>query len=214
MAKNKSKILVIVEGAKTDVKLMEHLFDIYGIGENHTIVSYYTNIYSLYNEMFRDNDPDEIDMLQLLKGREQNPDKKLIFDEYYSDILLIFDLDPQAPDFSADKIRVMSEYFVESTNMGKLYINYPMVEAFYHMKSIPDPEYNSRYATMEELQAKKYKERVNIENRDRSYSKFAVNKSECNTVIRQNIEKGFLITNTTADPDDPLPKSANILEPV
>ena len=212
MAKNKSKILMLVEGAKTDVRLMEHLLNIYGIGENHTIVSYYTNIYTLYNEMFCDNKPEEIELRQLLKERERDPNRKLIFDEDYSDILLIFDLDPHAPDFSADKIQEMSGYFVESTNMGKLYINYPMVEAFYHMKSIPDPEYNSQYATMEELQTKKYKERVNVENRDRSYSKFAVNKFECDIVIRQNIEKGFLITNTEADSDDPLPKSAKILD--
>lgn len=210
MAKNKSKILVLVEGAKTDVRLMEHLLKIYGISENHTIVSYYTNIYTLYNEMFRDNNPDDIDLRQLLKEREKDPNKKLIFDEDYSDILLIFDLDPHAPDFSADKIREMSEYFVESTNMGKLYINYPMVEAFYHMSSIPDMEYNLRYATIDELQAKKYKERVNVENRNHDYSKFAVDKPECNIVIRQNIDKGFLLCGVD-DPKEPLPDSAEIL---
>lgn len=210
MAESKSKILVLVEGAKTDVRLMEHLLNIYGISENHTIVSYYTNIYALYNEMFRDNDPDEIDLRQLLKEHEQDPEKKLIFDENYSDMLLIFDLDPHDPAFSADKIWEMSEYFVESTNMGKLYINYPMVEAFYHMKEIPDPAYNSRYATMEELKAGKYKERVNRENRDHSYSKFAIDKAECNTVIKQNIEKGFWLCGID-DPKEPLPKSDNIL---
>lgn len=210
MAKSKSKILVLVEGAKTDVRLMDHLLNIYGIGENHTIVSYCTNIYSLYNEMFRDNDPDDIDLCQLLKERESDSEKKLIFDENFSDILLIFDLDPQAPDYSEKKIREMSEYFVESSDMGKLYINYPMVEAFYHMKEIPDSEYNSRYATIEELQAKKYKERVNRENRDRSYSKFAIDKAECDTVIKQNIDKGFLLCGVD-DPQESLPNFANIL---
>ena len=42
-------------------------------------------------------------------------------------------------------------YFVESTDMGKLYLNYPMIEAFYHMSNIPDPEYNGRVATLAEL---------------------------------------------------------------
>lgn len=210
MAESKSKILVLVEGAKTDVRLMEHLLNIYCIGENHTIVAYYTNIYALYNEMFRDNNPDDIDLRQLLKEREQDPEKKLIFNENYSDMLLIFDLDPHDPAFSADKIREMSEYFVESSDMGKLYINYPMVEAFYHMKEIPDPAYNSRYATMEELKAGKYKERVNRENRDRSYSKFAVNKDECNIVIAQNIDKGFLLCGVDT-PQVSLPNSADIL---
>lgn len=34
----KSKILVIVEGAKTDFNLMKRLINIYGISENHQIV--------------------------------------------------------------------------------------------------------------------------------------------------------------------------------
>ncbi len=210
MADSKSKILMLVEGAKTDVKLMNHLLNIYGISTNHTIVSYNTNIYTLYNEMFKDNDPDDIDLLQLLKGSEKDPQKKLVFDEHYSDILLIFDLDPQDPAFSAEKIKEMSEYFVESSDMGKLYLNYPMVEAFYHMSSIPDPEYNSRYATMTELKENSYKTRVNSENRNGDYNKFAVNKDECNTVIRQNIEKAFLLSNPTKT-DYPVPKSAGIL---
>ncbi len=211
MAENKSKILVLVEGAKTDVNLMEHLLNIYGISENHMIVPYCTNIYTLYNEMFRDNKPEEIDLLQLLKEREQDPEKKLVLDERYSDILLIFDLDPQDPAFSSEKIKRMSEYFVESSDMGKLYINYPMVEAFYHMKSIPDPGYNSRYSTMAELIAKKYKKRVNTENRDHDYSKFAISKHECDTVIRQNIEKGFLIAGSNAERELPLPDPGKIL---
>lgn len=210
MAKNKAKVLVLVEGKKTDVNLMDHLFKIYGISENHEIVSYNSNIYSLYNVMFRDNKPENIDLLQLLKEREQDPDKKSIFDERYSDILLIFDLDPHDSKFSADKLKTMIEYFVESSDMGKLYVNYPMVESFYHMKSIPDNEYNSRYATMEELKDKKYKQRVNQENRNHSYMFYAVDKTECDIVIRQNIDKGFLMCGVDK-PKMPLPDSAEIL---
>ena len=45
MDNEKAKILVLVEGAKTDVNLMEKLFSIYGISERHTIVSYNTNMH-------------------------------------------------------------------------------------------------------------------------------------------------------------------------
>lgn len=51
---NKAKILVIVEGEKTDIKLMSHLLDVFSISDNHTIISYNTNIYTLYNQMFSD----------------------------------------------------------------------------------------------------------------------------------------------------------------
>lgn len=184
-----SKILVLVEGAKTDFHLMEHLLHIYGIDSNHKVVSYNTNIYVLYNEMFADGDPYSIDLLQLLKEREGDPAKKEIFEDRYSDIILIFDLDPQDPRFSGDKVLEMMEFFTESSDMGKLYINYPMVEAFYHMKSIPDKNYNDYIVSLYELSKRTYKQRVNLENRNHDYSKFAVSREECNIVIQQNIDK-------------------------
>lgn len=192
---NKKKILLLVEGAKTDVRLMEHLLEIYQIDVKHEIVSYNTNIYTLYKEMFEQNNPEDIDILQILKERENNQEKKKIFDEKYTDILLIFDLDPHDSQFSDIKITRMMNYFVESSDMGKLYINYPMVEAFYHMKEIPDKAFNNYCATMAELQERTYKKRVHEENRNRDYRKFACTRKECNIIIKQNITKAFLILN-------------------
>ena len=204
MAEKKRKILVLVEGAKTDVALMERLFSIYQIDFKYEIVSYCTNIYTLYKEMFEDNDPDDMDLLQLLKSREPDLVKKTLFDESYSDILLIFNLDPHDFGFTPEKIRHIAKYFVESSDVGKLYINYPMVEAFYHMTSIPDLNFNTYNATLNELSAGTYKARVSRENRNHDYRKFAATKEECNIVIRQNISKAWLVV---GDPEDDMPPS-------
>lgn len=215
MAEGKSKILVLVEGEKTDYRSMGHLLEVYGISDSHEIVSYNTNIYVLYNEMFRDGDPSSMDILQILKEHERDLEKKKLFNERYSDILLIFDLDPQDPAFSADKIVEMASYFMESSDMGKLYLNYPMVEAFYHMKSIPDEDYYQYTASLEELRNRKYKERVTRENRNRSYAKFAVTKEECDIVIGQNIKKAWIVTEAEELVDGMmriLPNSLDILK--
>ena len=111
----KSKILIIVEGTKAEPKLMRHLLDVYHIADSHEIVSYGTNIYALYNEMFHDGDPETIDLHQLLRERESNDEQKKIFDVHYSDTLLIFDLDPQDPQYRPEKIAEMVEYFTESS---------------------------------------------------------------------------------------------------
>ncbi|MFQ9469964.1 MAG: hypothetical protein ACLR0S_05030 [Hominenteromicrobium sp.] len=97
MDKEKSQILVLVEGNKTDYNLMNKLLEIYGISDSHEVVSYHTNIYTLYQEMFQEGDPASVDLLQNLKEHEPNPHLKELFDRRYSDILLIFDLDPQDP---------------------------------------------------------------------------------------------------------------------
>lgn len=214
MDKRRSKILLLVEGAKTDSRLMEHLLSVYGIDISHEIVPYNTNIYVLYNEMFRDHDPASLDLLQVLRSHEKDEKKKALFDQTFSDILLIFDLDPQDPAFTAEKIIEMASYFTESTDMGKLYLNYPMVEAFYHMKSIPDPDYHTYVATLEELTHGLYKSRVNAENRNHDQRKFAVNAEECTIVIKQNVEKAFLVVQGKPPENDvfwPLPDTIDIL---
>lgn len=199
MKKNKTKILMLVEGKKTDVVLMQHLLDIYGIDEKYEIVSYNTNIYVLYNFMFAGGEPESMDLLQVLKSQEQDSVKKKIFEEHYSDVLLIFDLDPQDGLYSSKKVEEMLNYFSESSENGKLYINYPMVEAFYHMKSIPDPEYNTYTTSLQELKGKLYKARVQKENRNHDYRKFAQTREECDVIIRQNIEKAWFITGNKAE---------------
>lgn len=211
MNEGNRKILVLVEGEKTDLRLMKQLLHIYGIDHRHTVVSYNTNIYVLYQQMFADGDPDSIDLPSLLREREPDPEKKKLLDARFSDILLIFDLDPQDPIFSGEKIKEMAEYFVESSDMGKLYINYPMVEAFYHMTAIPDPDFGGRTASLQELQAGGYKQRVNMENRNHDYTKFAVNRQECNTVIQQNLSKAWGLLGVRAQDMYP-PQTRQILE--
>lgn len=207
---NKRKIMLLVEGAKTDVDLMKHLISIYKIDTKHEIVSYNTNIYDLYREMFVKNDPEDMDILQILKEKEKNEEKKKIFNEKYTDIILIFDLDPQDHLFTEEKIMTMMNYFIESSDMGKLYINYPMVEAFYHMKDIPDKDFNSYNVALNEL--KQYKQRVNQENRNRNYSKFARTREECNIVIKQNIDKALWILNRKSINNNVIIDSIDILE--
>ena len=75
MDKEKSQILVLVEGNKTDYNLMNKLLEIYGISDSHEVVSYHTNIYTLYQEMFQEGDPASVDLLQNLKEHEPNPHK-------------------------------------------------------------------------------------------------------------------------------------------
>lgn len=49
----------------------------------------------------------------------------------FIDIFLIFDFERQDTYFSKETIKRMQEYFIDSTDMGKLYINYPMVESYW-----------------------------------------------------------------------------------
>jgi hypothetical protein len=193
MKAEKQKILICVEGDRTEAVLVERLFTIYQLAGLYEIVTYKTNIFHLYQNMFRGRDPEDMDLLLVLKEHEQNSEKKKLFDNKYSDILLIFDMEPQDPLFSPIKLLEMQAYFSESDGNGKLYINYPTVESFYHMATIPDVNYLNRYISLSEIIARQYKSKVHRESFNSDYRKYATDKASYNIIIKQNIQKAWFI---------------------
>ena len=156
------KILLLVEGEKTEVELFKMAFEVYKLDMNYEIYPYRTNIYDLYERMFLGNETDlnVLDLLGIL--REKDSGNQLLSQDF-SDILLVFDYEPQDNRFSVDRINLMLKYFNESTDNGKLFINYPMFESFKHLISNPDPEYKNRCVELSVVLDGKYKELVGNE---------------------------------------------------
>jgi len=216
MAKNVvPEILMLVEGKATEPKIMRKLLKLYEINDGYRIVPYKTNIYTLYNSMVNElgADSDNWDIMTHLRSRESDPEKKEILRRRYTETLLIFDFEPHDPLFDETKIREMMRFFSDSTQMGKLYINYPMVEAFYHMKSIPDPDYSMYTVPISELTGPRnngYKARVGKENKSIGRAIFTSSKNNIDAVIRQNIDKAWHILESDAYAI--LPDGMDILE--
>ncbi len=86
-------------------------------------------------------DPD-LDLFSLLKEKDVNAEELSdISRDSVSEIYLFFDYDGHASMASDDKIKKMLQLFNEETNAGKLYISYPMCEAFRHLShSVPFQE--------------------------------------------------------------------------
>lgn len=51
----------------------------------------------------------------------------------------------------------MQDYFTDPTNAGKLYINYPMVESYEHLMSLPDTDYATRKVSVSVRPGSQYK---------------------------------------------------------
>ena len=90
---------------------------------------------------------------------EENPDT-VCYRNDFTNIILVFDYERHDPTFSEEKIIEMQHFFEDSTDMGKLYLNYPMIESYLHLKSIPDEEYIHRKIPVSIQQGNKYKSMV------------------------------------------------------
>jgi hypothetical protein len=75
----------------------------------------------------------------------------------------VFDYERHDTKFSEDKILAMQRYFADAADNGKLYINYPMIEAYQHLKSLPDDDYAERKIPVSLQPGRQYKALVNHE---------------------------------------------------
>lgn len=51
----------------------------------------------------------------------------------------------------------MQRIFMDATDIGKLYINYPMIESYQHLKCFPDDDYAERKIPVTLQPGKEYK---------------------------------------------------------
>ncbi len=152
----KKNILFIVEGESSEVKLLRKIGKII-TNFNYQIYSYRTSIYELYDELKLEQD---LDILLVLREHCTIKKQKPLFDKQYTDIYLIFDFDPHHQKYSQTKISEMLNFFTESTEMGKLLINYPMLESYRHLGIMPDLRFKE--LTIDVSTLTEYKKIVNV----------------------------------------------------
>lgn len=145
-----------------------------------------------------------IDLPLILRKREKEYSERwLQLSKRFSDIILVFDFDPQDHLFSTEKMERMVSFFDESTMQGKLYVNYPMVEAYRDLSSLPyDATYMDKSVDMGLLRNKRYKDMVGARSRIPQID-------ECNVLILnqilfQNIEKAAQMVGSGYDAKNPL----------
>lgn len=127
------EILVISEGS-TEKKLIQRLFKAFSV-RPVTVVTFKTNIYRLYDLYEAQGQPyEDLDLISVLRSdfssHFKTPEREAWAD---SRRFLIFDFDPHAQGYSVNKLLKLMTHFSDSTDAGRLYINYPMVESFQHM---------------------------------------------------------------------------------
>lgn len=182
----KTKILLIVEGDVEEVRILgNHAHGLLKlIDADYEIVTFANPIYELY-EAYKNGEYDDIvTYLRHFKGLNIENDK--LSKNLFSAIYLIFDFEPHYHKYSDEDIIDILSVFSNETENGKIYINYPMVEAFYHLKDLPDEEYVNRVVRLPLKNGKEYKKLVNSET---AIQKNRMTDKVLELIILQNFEK-------------------------
>ena len=187
-------ILFIFEGASREVSIFKTLEYCYFSNKKESrIYSYNNNIYNLYKQM-TESDFNE-DVITVLKNKLINDKDNELTDikrrSDFSEVYLFFDYDSHNNSentISNLQIKEMLDFFSDETSdYGKLYINYPMVESIYYMKKeLPDDMYYTY--TSEISLGKKFKEKVNTDSyyKNLDFITFKMNKKTQSIKIPEN----------------------------
>lgn len=153
------KVLFITEGPVDELHLFKSICKDLGMIENdRNFYSYKTDLHRFVRLLLPDDKTqlDDIDLLLTLKSQEKDVEQRSILSQTYTDVYIIFDLDPQVPNTDFEKVRKLIDFYRDSSNQGRLYINYPMMQSYKHLKSLPDSEFESRDIKKEDMPCYKY----------------------------------------------------------
>ncbi|MCX4350435.1 MAG: hypothetical protein OSJ60_02245 [Lachnospiraceae bacterium] len=167
--RKRSQNLLIVEGNHEKNKLFWLLFACFPEIDIHMddIWIYGTNIYLLYDDIEKEygdgwaESGDDID-LPFVISKKRYPDN-LRYKIDFTNIIIVFDYERHDANFSEEKILKMQKYFTDAADMGKLYINYPMIESYQHLQTLPDAGYGERKILVSLQPGKEYKALVRAE---------------------------------------------------
>lgn len=154
-------LLFIVEGESDEPAFIRRLFQTCYRRQGYKTYTYKTNLHNLANHLERDYpdfDDGDIDICLILRSHDSLPEHRKILKEKYTDIFLVFDFEPQQDYPRFETIRKMLNVFNDSTDCGKLFINYPMMQSYKHFCSLPDNQFYKVTVSIDDC--KKYKQLV------------------------------------------------------
>lgn len=194
---NQAKTLIVVEGGRLEPGFFEQLKKVFGLNLDIYCLEY--NIYLLYKKMKEMDFTGNIkDVLLEVHNTEENRE---LLSQNFAYTYLIFDFDPhhteeyekdipleEIVEKNIEKIREMAAYFVDETDptVGKLYINYPMMESFKDCDSFDDNDYLTRSVALSDV--KQYKKLVG-KRRMANKRVDGYSKNDFILLTRQNVRK-------------------------
>jgi hypothetical protein len=159
-------VLLVVEGDKEEHRLVDVLFNTLIHEAEWKIYTYGTVIHELIRRINDDYDGDfeNIEIRKVLA--EMLPDsaeatRDMLLCTRFTDVILMFDFDPQDDRMDIEGLRTMVSIFNDSsdTDRGLLLINYPAIESVKETAALPYDVFLKSYTNREAL--KTYKQDVN-----------------------------------------------------
>lgn len=147
------RVLFIVEGKQNEPRMLTSMHRVLMGTRPENIFVHGASIHQLLRKMFPDGSIDEdLDVVSVLR-EDASEDERRVLDQEFSDVFLVFDMDPQDSVYDDERLRIAIGFFDDSTGNGKLYLNYPMMQSYRHLRYPFDRDYLHRTVTMDDIRS-------------------------------------------------------------
>lgn len=197
-----NKLLFVFEGQTTEKDILNSLTKFH-LNENTVIhCAFCQDIYFLFDQLQQDED---LDLFMLLKEKPINKCLQGFGRDDFAEIYLFFDYDGHATKADDEKLKNLLELFNNETEIGKLYISYPMVEAYKHLH----PEINFENVFVPAKENIQYKALVHKEcHKDFGQNTSKLSDESWSNIIRAHLKKmNFIIHDSFELPQNLIPQN-------
>ena len=194
-----NRILLIVEGEVREKDFFDRYKNVKKMENNISVVPFRQNIKELFR-LCREYIFDGIkpnDVIDILKDSNISADDKKLLDGKFTDRYLIFDLDIQNA-LDGEKIngylktiKDLVLFFDDSTSIGQILINYPMMDSIYHIKEEFIDSYRDITISIDFEASKKYKD--NLSKKGLTFDCTRLSKNDFDVLTALNLMKANFI---------------------
>lgn len=201
-----NRILLIVEGEKREKIFFDRYKTVKKMDNNLDVVPFRQNIKELFrlcnSYIFDGIKPNNI--IDILRNSNITQKDAELLEGQFTDIYLIFDLDIQNAQTRANVIDYLNEvsevvkFFDDSTTIGQILINYPMMDSIFHIKDDEFKEYKDIVVPSDIEYSKEYKrilgkKKLVFDSRRLIKNDFdmlsAINMKKANYIVREDYDQ-------------------------
>ena len=151
-SRGQKRILLIVEGERTEPRLLSALLRAFGLAEERSIVSLGINIHDMLQKLQRGYgaDLEDIDLPAALS--DLYPEHAHVLSQEFTDTLLVFDFDPHDDRMDSEFLKAFQHAFNDSTDRGQLYLSYPSIESYRDFQQFGDESFLDSIVSLQDIE--------------------------------------------------------------
>lgn len=197
----KEHVVLLITNRQEEDIVVRHIMSKCDITEEFNVWSYSAPLGKIYDWLYDAGGEEfgDCKFVNILREKEKSTKYKVLCQQRFTEIILSYDLSDLDYDDDKQKIYKLSKYFNNIQKNGKLFINYPTIEAFYHSEEFHKGDFERRQISEKDISVNTYRMIVGGEVGFPGWDMY--NEDIIYELMNKNLQKSYSIVNKICWPN-------------